>query len=235
MSNVVCRRSLRGVPCPRRRNRASIGLVVLFATALASCAHHSITPAPTPDISSLEMNPSKFVAITLRTDVEVKVTVIDTATAARTHARAYVLEYQEQENRKGFIPERDAEYVNLFLVRQANGTSVGRDGAQNRYLVVDLWRYYPERGIKTCHQWTIWEGDPERRPTRASFRFLVEDLNNVVLDERSVSLHAHTLALLGDFYVKTKRFLANKVRARPGKASTKGSKTNGARVLVERW
>jgi hypothetical protein len=162
------------------------------------------------------MNPLKFEMIALRTDVEVKATALGAAPAATARARWYVLEYQEHENLKGFIPEREAEHVNLFLVSQVEHVGADRDVVRDRYLVVDLWHYDPARGIKTCHQWTIWEDDPGERPTRAAFRFLIEDFNNVFLEERSAPVDSRAVVQLGDFYLKTKRLLLDKVRKSPG-------------------
>jgi hypothetical protein len=93
--------------------------------------------------------------------------------------------------------------------REGDGT------VKDRYLVVDLWHYYPARGIKTCHQWTIWEDDPKTAPTRAAFHLLVEDFNNRFLGERQVSLDPPTLKHLGGFYLKAKNFLAKRVKELP--------------------
>jgi hypothetical protein len=183
---------------------------------LASCAPSSTTQGPTLDFSTLEINPLKFEMIALRTDVEAKATVLGAAPAATARARWYVLEYQERENRKGFVPKRETEHVNLFLVSQVEQIGADRDVVRDRYLMVDLWHYYPARGIKTCHQWTIWEDDPKERPTRAAFRFLIEDFNNVFLGERNAPVDARAVAQLGDFYVKTKRLLLERVRGHPG-------------------
>lgn len=202
--------------CPARRVGSTGGTILLVAFLLASCAPSSTTQVPAPDFSTLEMNPLKFEMISLRSDVEIKATLLDAAPAATARARWYVVEYQEHENRKGFVPERDEEYVNLFLVSEVERVGRDHDVARSRYLVVDLWHYYPSRGIKTCHQWTIWEDKPGERPTRAAFRFLIEDFNNVFLGERSAPMDSRAVAQLGDFFDKTKRTLLEKVRGRPG-------------------
>jgi hypothetical protein len=169
-----------------------------------------------PDLSTLEMNPLKFATIALRRDVEVKATVLGAAAATTARTHWYVLEHQEHENRKGVFPEREAEFVNVFLVSHVERTGADRGVARNRYLVVDLWHYYPTRGIKTCHEWTIWEDDPEKRPTRVAFRFFIEDFNNVFLEERKAPVDARAVAQLVNFYVETKRLLLEKVRGHPG-------------------
>jgi hypothetical protein len=161
------------------------------------------------------MDPSRFVRIALRDDVEIKTAVIRAETAATRRTLWYVLEYIEQENRKGFAPERESEYTNLFFVNQVERTAEDRTMVRRRYLVVDLWRYYPVQGIKTCHQWTIGEDDLPSGPTRAHFQFLVEDFDNAFLEERIVSLDPLTLKRLGDFYLEVKGFLSQRVKDLP--------------------
>jgi hypothetical protein len=165
-----------------------------------------------PDLSQLDIDPSKFAKIALRDDVQIKAALISAGKAAPSRTRWYALEYLEHENRKGFVPDGESEYANLFLVSRVDRSGEDSKIVTDRYLVVDLWHYYPTRGIKTCHQWTIWEDDPESAPTRASFQFLVEDFNNVVLGERQVPLDLPTLAHLGEFYLKVRRFFAKRVK-----------------------
>jgi hypothetical protein len=213
---MACRTTRAATPRPSGRCGPSVGRAILTAVVLASCASPFASPVPAPDLPTLDVNPLKFATIVLRPDVEVKTTVLGAAIPATARTHWYVLEYQEQENRKGFVPEREAEYVNLFLVSQVERIGADHDIVRNRYLVVDLWGYSPTRGIKTCHQWTIWEDDPKERPTRATFRFLIEDFNNVFLGERNAPVDARAVAQLGDFYVKTKRLLLERVRGHPG-------------------
>ena len=163
----------------------------------------------------LEVDPSKFATIALRDDVEVKLTIIQTERAVTPRTRVYVLEYVEQENRKGFMPATESEYANLFLVRPAEQSGTAGGIGPGRYLVVDLWHYYPTQGIKTCHQWTIWEDDPTAVRTRARLQFLVEDSNNVVLDARDVPLDPPTVKRLGAFYRQIKSVFAQRVHGLP--------------------
>ncbi len=180
---------------------------------LVSCASYASMP-DMADVSKLEMDPQKFMGITPREDIEIGTAVIRGAAAAMSRTRWVVLQYVEQENKKGFIPERESQYANLFLVREVEGGDGDAGDIRDRYLVVDLWHYYPRDGIKTCHEWKIWEDDVNSRPTRASFRLLVEDFNNVFLGERHASLETQTIERLGDFYLKVKGFFARRVKDR---------------------
>jgi hypothetical protein len=86
---------------------------------------------------------------------------------------------------------------------------------KGRYLVVESWHYYLARGIKTCHQWVIWENDPQAASSRASFHLLVEDFNNVLLGERRALLDAQTLKRLEDFYLEVKPLLVERAKRLP--------------------
>lgn len=202
------------------RTRGSAGALRLapvmpaFVSALllASCLAPSANVALAPDLADLKMDPLKFRTIVLRERVEVKTSALGAATTAMARTRWYVLEYQERENRKGFVPDREAEYANLFLVSRVERVAADREVVRNRHLVVDVWHYYPSRGIKTCHQWTVWEDDPQAHPTRASFQFLIEDFDNVFLGERSTPLDAHAITQLGEFYVTAKRLLLERAK-----------------------
>ncbi len=198
-----------------RSLRRSLGAALVAVSLLASVFPTSAGMKPTPDLSQLEVDPSKFTKIGLRDDIAIKVAVISAGRAASPRTRWYSLEYVEHENRKGFVPEGESEYVNLFLVSQVEQSRAGESIVKDRYLVVDLWHYYPAQAIKTCHQWTIWEDDPKSAPTRASFQLVAEDFNNGFLGERRAPLDSPTLRQLGDFYVKAKGFLAKRVKGLP--------------------
>jgi hypothetical protein len=189
---------------------------VIAATCLLSaCVPPSANVTDRLDLSKLEMDPSRFLTIALRDDIEIKTAVIHTETAATRRTLWYVLEYIEQENRKGFAPDRESEYTNLFFVNQVQRAAEGGASVRRRYLIVDSWRYYPAQRVKTCHQWTIQEDDPSTAVTRASFQFLVEDFNNVLLEERVVSLDPQAVERLGDFYQRVKGFLSRRVKDLP--------------------
>ncbi len=188
----------------------------LAATGLlVSCLVASACVLGPRTFAHLEVDPAKFATIALREDVEVTLTVLQTAGAATPRTRVYVLAYVERENRKGFMPDTEAEYANLFLVRPAEGSGTAGLIGRGRYLVVDRWHYYPTQGLKTCHQWTIWEGDPRAARTRATLQFLVEDANNRVLDARDLPLDPLTVDRLGAFYRRIQGVLAQRVRGLP--------------------
>ncbi len=192
-----------------------LAIAVAAACLLASCLPFSAGALSTSDLSTLEMDPSKFMRIAPRDDVPVGTAEIR-AGAAAARTRWYVLEYREHDNRKGFVPAGESEYVNLFLVSEVERGGEPAGVVRSRYLVAEIWRYYPAHGAKTCHQWTIWEDDPRSVPTRAAFRLLVESLDNVLLQDRRAPLDPPTLQRLGDFYVKMQRFLARRVQEPSG-------------------
>ncbi len=190
-----------------------VGIPLLAQCLLVSCA----SPAGVMgalDVSKLDMDPQKFMTIELRNDIEIRTAVIRSAATAMSRTRWLALQYVEQENRKGFVPDHESEYANLFLVRKVEGGEGDAGTIRERYLVIDLWHYYPREGIKTCHEWMVWEDDLNSKPTRGSFRLLLEDFNNVFLGERHAPLDARTVDLLGDFYLKVKGFFAQKVKDR---------------------
>jgi hypothetical protein len=210
----------RGFPPPQRAERQESARASLWGARAAMCALVSFLGASACVLGPcqfchLEVDPAKYDTIELRDSVEIKLTVIRTDTTAAPRPRVYVLAYVEQENRKGFMPDTESEYANLFLVRPEDRRGDAGAVQRSRYLVVDLWHYYPTQGIKTCHQWTIWEDDPPAAPTRATLHFLVEDSNNLVLDARDVPLEPRTLEHLGAFYLRIKGVFAQRVHAVP--------------------
>ena len=187
-------------------------VALVAACFLASCHHPPAKVTRAPDLSQLEMDPSKFTRLALRGDVEIKMEEVQAGRRAAPRTRWYVVGYREHENRKGFVPDRESEYTNLFLVSEVEWTGDHSGTVKGRYLVVESWHYYLAQGIKTCHQWVIRESNPQTAPSRASFHLLVEDFNNVFLGERHAPLDAHTLKRLEDFYLEVKPFLVEKAK-----------------------
>jgi hypothetical protein len=204
-----------GIRATGGRAWCAFAVAVVAMCGLASCLAPSASVMHRPDLSRLEMDPSRFRVIALRDDLEIKTAVIHAEKGAKPRTLWHVLEYVEHENRRGFVPDRESEYTNLFLVNEVERTDEQGAIVRRRYLVVDLWRYYPAQGIKTCHQWTIREDDLPSARTHASFQFLVEDFDNVFLEERVVSLDPLALERLGDFYQKVKAFLSQRVKGLP--------------------
>ncbi len=221
------------------------GAIPRVAVLVAVCLLASCTSVPSglkaPDLAKVQMDPQKFMTITLRNDIEIETVVIRGAPPAMARTRWLVLQYVEQENKKGFVPHRESEYANLYLVRAVEAGGEDGGAVRDRYLVVELWHYYPGEGIKTCHQWTVWEDDVNSRPTRGSFRMLVEDFDNVFLGEGHASLETRTVELLGEFYLKVKEFFTRRVKdqrvvanpadARDPAPSTRFWQTQPQRVL----
>jgi hypothetical protein len=107
------------------------------------------------------------------------------------------------------------EFTNLYLVSQVERLGEGRAAIKERYLVINLWHYYPSPGVKTCHVWTIWDGELNPARSRATFRLLVEDFNNTFLGERQGRLDGPTIDRLTEFYGRARAFLSKGARSFP--------------------
>ncbi len=191
-------------------------LVALVAVCvLASCHRSSAQILPGPDISGLEMDPSKFPKLALRNDVEVTTEEIQAGRGMAPRTHWYVVAYREHENRKGFVPDHESEFTNLFLVSEVESTGGPSGSVKSRYLVVESWHYYLAQRVKTCHQWIIWEREVQTEPVRASFHLLVEDFNNVLLGERRTPLDVQTLERLQLFYLAVKPLLLGRAKLLP--------------------
>jgi hypothetical protein len=117
-----------------------------------------------------------------------------------------VLACVEHKNVVGFVPSSDVDFVNLYLVRQYAGVRPVEEPP--RYLAVELWRYRPSAGVKICHQWVIWQYEPDSPPSRATYTVLIEDFQNVVLDRRSVEVGPDALARAARFYANAVEFFS---------------------------
>jgi hypothetical protein len=207
VSGEVCRRPRTGVKSAATLWKTVVPLMLSLLVGCAGLA--GVEQAP--DLSTLSIDPQSFTRITLRDGVKIETAVIHSG-AARPGVRWVVVQYVEQENRKGFVPQRESEYANLYLVGEVQGGGADGGVLRDRYLVAELWRYDPGRGIKTCHQWTIWEDETQSGRRRASFRLLVEDFGNVLLGERQIEMDGPTLERLGQFSIETKRSLLRRVK-----------------------
>lgn len=146
------------------------------------------------DLAEAAPDPLALLGIGIPTGVAVEAYEIVSRDAGMTWR---VLSCAEHENVAGFVPARDVDYVNLYLVEQ---TTVVDPSTARRYLVAELWRYRPSAGLKICHQWVIWQDAPTAPPSRADYAVLVEDLQNVVLDRLPVKIEAAVLEQLVGFY-----------------------------------
>ncbi len=194
--------------------RTKLTLVALaLAMSATACLH--LEPLTFPlDLSTLEMDPTKFLQIAFRDDVAVTVGAIRGASGPPS-TRWLALEYVEHENQKGFVPTEDVEFTNLYLVSRVERLGEERETIKERYLVINLWHYYPSRGVKTCHVWTIWDRELNPQRSRASFRLLVEDFNNAFIGERQAQLDDPTIDRLTEFYERARVFLSKGVQSIP--------------------
>ena len=166
------------------------GFAIFASALLASCL-------TTPDVESMQ--------IELEEDAEVTEEVWDEGPSPRE--LLHVISY--------LSPSHGPVAANLFLV----STIVEGDNAElivrRRHLVVDIWRMFPFKGYKECHQWTIWEDTPGAPANRAEFQLLVEDMGNRLLAEKRVPIDLDSLERMRGFYARVKAFLIRKVGA-PG-------------------
>jgi hypothetical protein len=204
-----------------RRAVTVVATAFALVISAAACLHVETLTSPL-DLSTLEMEPAKFLQIAFRDDVAVTVGAIGVAAGGPPNTRWLTLEYVEHENQKGFVPTGDVEFTNLYLVSRVEGLGEGRETLKERYLVINLWHYYPARGVKTCHVWTIWDGALNPARSRASFRLLVEDFNNTFLGERQAALDDPTIDRLTEFYDRARAFLSKGVQTLPLANSTRG-------------
>jgi hypothetical protein len=164
------------------------------------------------DLAEAEPDPLAFLGIAFPTGVPVMVSVILTKPAGIT---SEVLACVEHENVVGFVPSSDVDFVNLYLVRQYAGVRPVEEPP--RYLAVELWRYRPSAGVKICHQWVIWQYEPDLPPSRVTYAVLIEDFQNVVLDRRPVEVGPDVLSRVARFYADAVEFF-NRHPPRPASA-----------------
>jgi hypothetical protein len=197
-----------------RRARILLLAVAPHLLYLFSCATSSkaILAELSPD--AWDIDPQRCLSLKLRQDTEIQSEVIRAQDAASARLSWYVVKYVEQENRKGFIPQSAADYVNTFLVNVVE-TQGGGIRVTSRYLVVDMWRYLPERGIKTCHQWTLWDDDLDEKPDRVDFQFFIEDFENHFLEEHRRAIDPMTMKKFTGFYHEVVEFFSGRVEGAP--------------------
>ena len=184
------------------KSRARRGAILLVVVPmLVSCATAPVRAPVVPDLPEAEPDPLAFLAIAFPAGVPVRASVITTQPAGVT---SEVLACVEHENVVGFVPPRDVDFVNLYLVRQrSDGDS---KQAPACYLVAELWQYRPAAGVKVRHQWVIWQDEPPLPPSRADYAVLIEDFDNRVLEERTAVIEPGVLGELARFYAEAVEF-----------------------------
>jgi hypothetical protein len=191
---------------PRAHPRS---ILLLLAPLLVSCATAPVRTAKAPDLPEAEPDPLAILGIAFPTGVLVKASVITSRDAGMSWR---VLACAEHENVVGFVPARDADYVNVYLGQQL---SAADPTGESRYLVVELWRYRLAASVKICHRWVIWQDDPEEPPSRADYSVLIEDFQNLVLDHRHADLDASVLERLVGFHAMAVEFFKEHPPAHP--------------------
>ena len=175
-------------------------ILLFFALTLAACATAPVRTPKAPDLPEADPDPIAFLLIALPSGVPVKASVITSKPAGLSWQ---VLGCEEHESVVGFVPPRDADYVNLYLVQQIPAAD---PSAAIRYLVAELWRYRPAARVKICHQWVIRQDDPRLPPARADYTVIIEDFENRVLEQRSADVPASALERLIEFHARAVEF-----------------------------
>jgi hypothetical protein len=176
-------------------------ILIVIVPMLVSCATAPVHAPGALDLAEAEPDPLAFLGIAFPAGVPVRASVITTQPAGIT---SEVLACVEHENVVGFVPHRDVDFVNLYLVRQSPGS--GPMQAPPRYLVAELWHYRPTAGVKIRHQWVIWQDDPPLPPSRAEYAVLIEDFTNRVIEERTAGIEPGVLGELARFYADAVEF-----------------------------
>ena len=189
-------------------------LLIVIVPMLVSCA---TAPIPAPfalERAEAEPDPLAFLGIAFPAGATVRASVITTQPAGVT---SEVLACVEHENIVGFVPPRDVDFVNLYLVRQSSGGGTMR--APPCYLVVELWLYRPSTSVKIRHQWVIWQDEPPLPPSRADYAVLIEDFTNRVIGERTAGIGPDVLGELARFYAAAVEFFTEHPPKNPDDAA----------------
>ena len=189
-------------------------ILIVIVPMLVSCATAPVHAPGALELAEAEPDPLAFLGIAFPAGVPIRASVITTQPAGIT---SEVLACVEHENVVGFVPSSDVDFVNLYLVRQYAGVRPVEEPP--RYLAVELWRYRPSVGVKICHQWVIWQYEPDSPPSRVTYAVLIEDFQNVVLDRRPVEVGPDELARIARFYADAVEFF-NRHPPRPGQPPT---------------
>ena len=198
-----------GSPVSARRHAPVWGVaaVAILSSACASIPRTALRP---PSLAELDVDPRACLSVELRDEVEVRARTIEEWSALPGQT-FLILQYEELPPGSTGEAEASRPYLSLFLVVSVSVDEVLRTLLNERYLVTDIWRFYPERGCKVCHQWIIREESSGETGIRAAFQVLIEGLDGEVLEDRSIPIEADVLPELRAYYERMREAIRRKL------------------------
>jgi hypothetical protein len=185
----------------------ALGLLV----SLPSCVSVSSTRAETIDIAELKIDAAECLRITLRDDVRITAQTIEENMVLPGQAMV-ILQYVELKGGDVAQIDQKRDYANIYLVSNVQIDAHQNTMVKYRYLVTELWRFYPEKGIKICLQWMVWEEQPGEPASKATLRVLIEDYKGRFIVEHSMKVEEQLLKELRAYYARMKETFREKVQ-----------------------
>lgn len=196
----------------RARNRLGYITLLSLAIVLSLCSCSSIAPSEyTPlDYIDLRVDPAECTRINLRTDVGISSQTIEERSALPGQA-IVVLQYLEYPRRGISETDHAGDLVNIYLVSNISIDDLYNAVVNYRYLVTELWRFYPMNKVKVCLQWTIWEDHLGQPPAKATMHVLIEKLDGEIIEDHMIPIDQETLVKLSVFYDRMRQAIQDKL------------------------
>jgi hypothetical protein len=194
---------------PTRAALAAL-LTIAIIVSLSCCTSLGPTTAPAFIYEAIAIDPLECTKISLRKDVAIAARTIYEDSALPGQVMV-VLQYVELPYDKGAPMDLARDYVNVYLVSSLNAADPGSMAVSYRYLVTDLWRFYPEKAVKLCLQWSIWEEKLGEAATKATLQVLVEDLEGRFIEEHTVPVDQRLQEELAVYYNRMRQEIQNKL------------------------
>ncbi len=196
-------------PSKRQKTLATF-VPIVIVVSLSCCASFGPTATPAFDYEALNIDPSECTKISLRQDIDITARTIYEDSALPGQVMV-VLQYVELPYYDVASIDNARDYVNIYLVSSLSIVDPNNMAASYRYLVTDLWRFYPEKAIKLCLQWSIWEEKLGEAPTKATFQVLIEDLEGRFLEEHIVPVDQQLQEELAAYYDRMRQAIRDKL------------------------
>lgn len=193
---------------PARAFRMSVFAMGLSGL-LAACAgaNPAVQAVSALNLKELNPDPLECISISLRNDILVQEEVIHEPSFMQNRFML-VLRYREGGNEPEFSPSLMPGYTNVSLVAETEQKKGGPLMIHRRYCVIEMWRFYPDKGSKTCSLWQIGE-------EQVSMRVLLEDLRGRFISERSIALSEDQASRLRKFFVELWNNIGKRTRKAP--------------------
>jgi hypothetical protein len=165
--------------------------IVILALAFASCATFKASDEKPANLEEFVADPIMCAEMSLRSDVPIKNEIIHEASIMGNRFLV-VLKYREGGDEKEFTPHLMPGYNNVSLVGEVEENGDSPLIVYRRYVVIEMWRFYPEKKAKACYLWTI--GDDS-----VSMKVMLEDFSGKFLGERPVFIESRDAEKLKTF------------------------------------